>query len=80
MSGNKVFGQAGGGKRVTQMLFFSRTLKTGIQYLPVDSMQTSVQLYLESQSHSSCRPFEKEEKRASLYSVRLKESVMPIQA
>ena len=39
-------------------------LKTGIQYLPVDSMQTSLQLYLASQSHSSFKPFVKEEKRA----------------
>ena len=69
-----------GWERVTQILFFSKTLKTGIQYLPADSMQTSVQLYLESQSHSSFRPLVKEEKRASLYSVRFWDSVMPIQA
>ena len=62
------------------MLFFSKTLKTGIQYLPVDSIQTSIQLYLASQRHNSCNPLVKEEKRACLYSVRLKESVMPIQA
>jgi hypothetical protein len=29
---------------------FSRALKTGIQYFPVDSMQTSLQLLVESQS------------------------------
>ena len=56
------------------------TLKTGIQYLPVDSMQTSLQLYFASQSHSSFKPLEKEEKRACLYSVRRLESVMPMQA
>lgn len=50
------------------------------QYLPVDSMQTSLQLYLASQSHSSFNPFVKEEKRACLYSVRLLESVIPMQA
>ena len=69
-----------GWERVTQTLFFSKILKTGIQYLPVDSIQTSVQLYLASQSHNSCNPFEKEEKRACLYSVRLWESVIPMQA
>lgn len=61
-------------------MFFFSILKTGIQYLPVDFIQTSVQLYLASQSHSSCNPFVKEEKRACLYSVRLWESVIPIQA
>lgn len=45
---------------------FSRMLKTGIQYLPEDSIQTSVQLYLASQLDSSLSPFEKEEKRACL--------------
>ena len=49
---------------------FSRMLKTGIQYLPVDSIQTSVQEYLESQAAKSLSPLEKEEKRACLYSVR----------
>ena len=48
--------------------------------MPVDFIQTSVQLYLASQSHSSFNPFVKEEKRACLYSVRLLESVIPIQA
>ena len=65
---------------VTQKSRFSKTLKTGIQYLLADSMHTSLQLYLESQSHSSFRPLVKDEKRASLYSVRWCESVMPIQA
>ena len=69
-----------GWDRVTQRLCCSKILKTGIQYLPVDSIQTSVQLYLASQSHSSFNPFVKEEKRACLYSVRLLESVIPIQA
>ena len=69
-----------GWERVTQMLFFSKILKTGIQYLPVDSIQTSVQSYLASQWHNSCRPLVKEEKRACLYTVRLLESVIPIQA
>lgn len=59
---------------------YPRNLKTGIQYLPVDSIQTSVQLYLASQSHSSFNPLVKEEKRACLYSVRLLESVIPMQA
>lgn len=67
-------------KRLHEMNFFSRILKTRLQYLPVDSMQTSVQLYLGSQSHSSCRLLVKEEKRAFLYSVHLSESVIPIQA
>ena len=55
--------------RVTKQVF-SRMLNTGIQYLPVDSIQTSVQEYLASQSDSSLSPLEKEEKRACLYSVR----------
>lgn len=59
---------------------FSRVLNTGIQYVPVDSMQTSVQLYLASHSDSSLSPLEKEEKRACLYSVRSLGSVMPMQA
>lgn len=53
------------------MILLSRMLKTGIQYFLVDSMQTSEQEYLASQSDSSRRPLEKEEKRACLYSVRL---------
>ena len=69
-----------GWDRVTHKLFFSKILKTGIQYLPVDSMHTSLQLYLTSQSHNSCNPLVKEEKRACLYSVRPLESVIPIQA
>lgn len=60
--------------------FRSSIFKTGIQYLPVDSKQMSLQLYFTSQSHSSCNPFVKEEKRACLYSVRPLESVMPMQA
>ena len=59
---------------------FSRMLKTGIQYLPVDSMQTSVQEYLASQAANSLSPLEKEEKRACLYSVRPLGSVIPMQA
>ncbi len=59
---------------------FSRTLKTGNQYLPVDSMQTSKHEYLASQSDSSLRPLEKEEKRACLYFVRPFISVIPMQA
>ena len=69
-----------GWERVTQMLFFSRILNTGIQYLPVDSIQTSLQLYFASQLHNSFKPFVKEEKRACLYSVRLFGSVIPMQA
>ena len=64
----------------TKMLFFSKTLKTGIQYLPIDSIQTTIQLYLASPRHNSCTPLVKEEKWACLYSICLKESVMPIQA
>ena len=64
---------------VTQQVF-SRMLNTGIQYFPVDSMQTSEQEYLASQSANSCNPLENEEKRLCLYSVRPLESVMPIQA
>ncbi len=55
-------------------------LNTGIQYLPDDSIQTSVQEYFASQSANSFNPFEKEENRSRLYSVRLFESVIPIQA
>ena len=43
-------------------------LNTGIQNLPEDSIQTSVQEYLASQSANSPSPLEKEEKRACLYS------------
>ncbi len=57
---------------------FSRTLKTGIQYFLVDSIQNSKQEYLASQSASSRRLLEKEEKRACLYSVRPLVSVIPI--
>lgn len=53
---------------------------TGIQYLPDDSIQTSVQEYLVSQSDNSCNSFEKEEKRACLYSVQLLVSVILMQA
>ncbi len=67
-------------ERVTHRLFFSRILKTGIQYLPVDSIQMSLQLYFASQPHNSCNPLVKEEKRACLYSVRPSESVIPMQA
>ena len=56
------------------------TLKTGIQYLPVDSIQTSMQEYLASHAANSLRPLEKEEKRACLYSVRPLGSVIPMQA
>lgn len=56
------------------------TIHPTIQNLPEDSMQTSVQSYLASQSASSCSPFVKEEKRACLYSVRPFGSVIPIQA
>ena len=41
-----------GWDRVTRILCCSKILKTGIQYLPVDSIQTSLQLYLASQTHS----------------------------
>ena len=44
--------------RVTQQVF-SRVLKTGIQYLLDDSIQTSVQEYLASQSDNSCNPFKR---------------------
>lgn len=64
---------------VTQQVF-SRMLNTGIQYLPVDSMQTSEQEYFASQSARSRSPLENEEKRACLYSVRPLASVIPIQA
>ena len=69
-----------GWDRVTQISCCSKILNTGIQYLPVDSMHTSLQLYFASQSHSSFNPFVKEEKRACLYSVQLLESVIPTQA
>ena len=65
--------------KVTQQVF-SRILNTGIQYFPVDSMQTSEQEYFASQSARSLSPLENEEKRACLYSVRPLESVIPIQA
>ena len=64
---------------VTQQVF-SRTLNTGIQYLPVDSIRTSEQAYFASQSASSRSPLENEEKLACLYSVRPLASVIPIQA
>ena len=64
----------------TTLHFFSRMLKTGIQYLPVDSMQTSEQLYCSSHAESSFNPLEKEEKLFSLYAVRPFASVIPIQA
>ncbi len=57
---------------------FSRTLKTGIQYLPVDSMQTSTQWYFASHSESLRSPFEKDEILFSKYSVRPLTSVMPM--
>ncbi len=57
-----------------------RILNTGIQYLPVDSIQTSKQKYLASQSAKSCKPLESEEKRACLCSAPLLESVIPKQA
>lgn len=43
-------------------------------------MQASVHEYLASHAAKSFNPFEKEEKRASLYSVRPFASVIPIQA
>ena len=55
-----------GWERITETYAFSRTLKTGIQYLPVDSIQTSVQWYLASQSDNSFSPLEKDEKRVCL--------------
>ena len=55
-------------------------LKTGIQYLPVDSIQTLVQEYLASHAANSLSPLEKGEKRACLYSVRPLGLVMPMQA
>lgn len=67
-----------GWERVTQMLFFAKILKTEIQYLPVDSIQTSVQLYFASRPHNSCNLFVKGEKRACIYSVRLWVSVIPM--
>ncbi len=59
---------------------FLKDIKNRIQYLPEDSIQTSVQEYFASQSASYRNPFEKEEKRACLYSVRSLESVIPTQA
>ena len=59
---------------------FSRILKTGIQYFPEDSIQTSLHEYFASHSANSLNPFENEEKRACLYSVRPFVSVIPIQA
>ena len=41
-------------------------LKTGIQYLPVDSIQTSVQEYLASQAANSPEPFGKGRKAGLL--------------
>lgn len=68
-----------GWARVTKQ-DFSRMLNTGIQYFPVDSIQTSVQEYFASQSANSVNPLENEEKRACLYSVRPFVSVIPMQA
>lgn len=59
---------------------FLKNIKDRDPVFPDDSIQTSVQEYLASQSDSSCNPFEKEEKRACLYSVRLLVSVIPMQA
>lgn len=39
-------------------------VEDGIQNLPADSIQTSLQPYLSSQRASSCNPLEKDEKRA----------------
>ena len=58
----------------------SRMLNTGTQYFPADSIQTSRQPYLASQSASSRKPRVKEVKRSRLYSVRPWESVTPMQA
>ncbi len=69
-----------GWDRVTHTLRCSKILKTGLQGLPVDSMQTPLQLYFASQSHSWCNPLVKEEKRACLYSVGFFEPVISIQA
>lgn len=55
-------------------------LNTGIQYLPIDSIQTSVQEYLESHAANSLGHIEKEEKRACLCTVRLLGLVISIQA
>lgn len=49
---------------MTQRSCFSRILKTGVQYLLVDSMQTSVQLNFASQSHSSFTPLGKGRKES----------------
>ena len=64
---------------VTQQVF-SRMLNTGIQYFPVDSIQTSAQECFVSHPANSRSPLENEEKRACLYSVRPFASVIPIQA
>ena len=53
---------------MTQQVFL-RILNTGIQYFPVDSMQTSEQEYLASQSAKSCNPLVSKERRACLCSV-----------
>src|SRR5450756_321447 len=47
----------------------SRILYTGIQYLPVDSMQTYVQELEQSHWQSFLKPFVKVEKRLDLYVV-----------
>ena len=75
----EAFEAADGDIYVTQQVF-SRMLNTGIQYFPVDSMQTSAQEYFASQSANSRSPLENEEKRACLYSARPSASVIPIQA
>lgn len=56
---------------------FSRILNTGILYFSVDSMQTSEQECLASQS---CNPLVNEEKRACRYSARPLKFMIPIQA
>ena len=60
-------------ERVIERLSFSKIFKTEIQYLPVESMQTSVQRNFVRLSDSSCNPFVKEKKWVSLYLVWLLE-------
>lgn len=64
---------------MTQQVFL-RMLNIGIQYFPVDSMQTSEQEYFASQSAKSCNSLKNEDKRSCLYSVWPLESVISIQA
>ena len=70
---NALTGETGAGKSIVI------DAMGGIQYLPVDSMQTSVHPYFANQPAKSRRPLLKDENRARLYSVRPLVSVIPMQ-